>query len=531
MLLGVSPLHSQQQEVAVEETDNIQKRIEVLERDITRLQFLISKIVIADKADREVLFHRQDKRIFKLMNDFDSLVLQVAEISDDSPQRKALEQQLTDFGSNTGNALILRIEDIKQRITGYNSQLSELSGATKIAAEAYIHSMESIRIKYYEAMASHIETREVLNLSSESSRDQLGPELYLYAETLAGRIEFAGKARRDVQNRLSEDPNNTDIDAAMKDLNDRHQTSLQRLEGVISVLDQLELDSSEYKTVMLQQASSISVNQFSSSALLTVLRDGWEAMTKALKNNAPDLTFRLLLFIVVLIIFRALSRIAKRVVRTATNRRSIRPSAVARVYLSALMHNRFPALIFSFSLGFAGLFLYIAGAPTVIYDFLGLGGEDFGWLFIPIVAGLVLGASISGRLAHRWPAQRTISAGLLMMILATVLNMLAVSMTTANILFVIGPLVFYVIGLALMMPAITVLALDCLPTHRGTAASMQGFLQSMSNAAVASFAVPMLSGSWSNFVFGQLVFLLLAAGLWYRLIREGLKTDNEDSQS
>jgi len=68
-----------------------------------------------------------------------------------------------------------------------------------------------------------------------------------------------------------------------------------------------------------------------------------------------------------------------------------------------------------------------------------------------------------------------------------------------------------------MMPAITVLALDCLPTHRGTAASMQGFLQSVTNAAVASLAVPLLSTRWVDFVIGQLLFLLGAVGLWYYL--------------
>lgn len=200
-------------------------------------------------------------------------------------------------------------------------------------------------------------------------------------------------------------------------------------------------------------------------------------------------------------------------------RRSIHPKTVVRVYLEATMHRRFPALVLCMSLSFGGLFLYIAGAPTVIYDFLALGSDDFGWLFIPIVIGLILGASISARLAHRWPAKRTISAGFLVMIISMLLNLVAVNMTPASVFTLVSPLVLYVTGLAVMMPAITVLALDCLPTHRGTAASMQGFLQTMTNAAVASIAVPLLRAHWLNFVVGQLVFLLLAAGLWYHLRR------------
>lgn len=201
-------------------------------------------------------------------------------------------------------------------------------------------------------------------------------------------------------------------------------------------------------------------------------------------------------------------------------RQSIHPARVIRVYISALLHPRFPALILSVSFAFSGLFLYIAGAPTVIYDFLGLGNDDFGWLFIPMVAGLMLGAAISSHLAHRWPAQRTITVGFAVMILAAALNLLDVNLTGASIFTVIGPLVLYVTGLALIMPSITVLALDCLPTHRGTAASMQGFLQMIINAGVASVAVPLLHTRWLNFVFGQFVFLLLAVMLWAWLRRE-----------
>jgi DHA1 family bicyclomycin/chloramphenicol resistance-like MFS transporter len=105
------------------------------------------------------------------------------------------------------------------------------------------------------------------------------------------------------------------------------------------------------------------------------------------------------------------------------------------------------------------------------------------------------------------------------MMVATALNLITVNLFPAGIVTLVGPLVLYVTGLALMMPAITVLALDCLPTHRGTAASMQGFLQSLTNAAVASIAVPLLNTHWLKFVSGQIVLLLMAAGLWFYLMR------------
>jgi DHA1 family bicyclomycin/chloramphenicol resistance-like MFS transporter len=200
-------------------------------------------------------------------------------------------------------------------------------------------------------------------------------------------------------------------------------------------------------------------------------------------------------------------------------RQSIHPAAVFKVYVYAILHRHFLTLVMCLSFSFGGLFIYIAGATKVIYEFLGKGSTDFGWLFIPIVASMMLGAWVSGRLAHRWPARLTISTGLVMMLLASLVNIIAVLVFPANVLTVVGPLVVYVAGLSMMMPAITVLALDCMPDHRGTAASVQGFLQMVTNACIASLALPLLGSGWPHYVAGQVMFFILAAWLWLHFRR------------
>jgi DHA1 family bicyclomycin/chloramphenicol resistance-like MFS transporter len=204
-------------------------------------------------------------------------------------------------------------------------------------------------------------------------------------------------------------------------------------------------------------------------------------------------------------------------------RQSFHLLPVVRVYIRTLKHRRFLLMIVSLSFTFAGLFLYIAGAPTVIYDFLGLGSDDFGMQFIPMVTGLILGSYLSSRLTHRWTTMRIITVGFGIMILAVVLNLVQVALFETTILLTIAPLVIYAFGVAMIMPGVTILALDCFPNHRGTAASMQGFSQMLMNAGVASIAVPLLNTRLQYFVMGQAVFVLAALVLWY-FSRRGLVT-------
>jgi len=196
-------------------------------------------------------------------------------------------------------------------------------------------------------------------------------------------------------------------------------------------------------------------------------------------------------------------------------RQSFHPTSVFKVYIKTILDRQFPLMSLSLSFAFAGLFLYIAGAPTVIYDFLGLGSEDFGLQFIPMVIGMMSGAFVSSFLSHRYSGNRIIYYAFAIMIMAVLLNIMQLILFEPGVLNIIGPLVVYVFGLAMLMPAITIQALDCFPHNRGAAASMQGFFQMFINALVASIAVPLLHTKIEYFVLGQFGFLSMALLLWF----------------
>lgn len=324
LILGMSSLNAQAQDIEDEEIRDIQALVQTLNADVAAFQFLLGKIESAEESDREVLLYRQDDRVFRIMADYDILANEVAALPEGSPQKVAVIQQLEEFGrgttAETDSAIFDRIDDIKRQIVDNNTQLSELSGSAHIAMQARILSMESIRTSYYEALANHVGSRDLLGLPSSDLREQLGQKLYLYAETLAGRIESTGASRDKLQDRQSWDPDNADIDSALRELNAVHAANVQRLGAIIVVFDSLGLDSSSYQTVMLQQASSISISFFSLDAILAVLQDSWGALKNAMAENAPDLVFRILIFFVVLLVFRTLSRVTKRIVRVAADK-------------------------------------------------------------------------------------------------------------------------------------------------------------------------------------------------------------------
>lgn len=198
----------------------------------------------------------------------------------------------------------------------------------------------------------------------------------------------------------------------------------------------------------------------------------------------------------------------------ADARQSIHPGLVLGGYADALRSPRFMGLVIAFALNFGGVFLYIAASPSLLYDHLHLGPDDFWMQFVPMVGGLMAGSVAAGRSAKWLSRQRTVQISYLMMIGAGVINMVFSLSLAHTIWSVITPLVVYAFALAFSMPTITLLALDCFPHRRGMAAAMQSFIQVMSNALVASLLVPLLSHQVWTLALGMLGLSAAGFTLW-----------------
>ena len=188
--------------------------------------------------------------------------------------------------------------------------------------------------------------------------------------------------------------------------------------------------------------------------------------------------------------------------------------------LETLKHPQFLRIILTIAFAFAGLFIYIVGAPVVIFDHLNLGAKDFGYLFVPMVVGMMLGSFTSGKLAHRLSSNMSIFSAFALLVIATLLNMLQSHILPPTPWSVIAPMVIYAFGIAWMLPNLSIMSLDCFPHHRGLAASLQGFTQTLGGAVSAGIIVPLISSSNALFADAQLILLLTALILWWSVYRQ-----------
>ena len=178
---------------------------------------------------------------------------------------------------------------------------------------------------------------------------------------------------------------------------------------------------------------------------------------------------------------------------------SARQPFVARVlmanYAKLLGNTRLILLSSAIAFNFCAFFLYIAAAPVIIYQWLGLGETEFAWLFIPGIGGIVIGAFLSGRLAGRLSRTQTLRLGYAVMFAAVVCNVAYHAAAAPALPWTVLCVMFYTLGMAIAMPTLTLLGLDLFPDNRGMAASLQGFQHSLFTAVAAVAIVPYVADS------------------------------------
>src|SRR5699024_7357764 len=149
-------------------------------------------------------------------------------------------------------------------------------------------------------------------------------------------------------------------------------------------------------------------------------------------------------------------------------------------------------------------------------------------LFVPLIAGMLCGAWVVGRVAELIPRSRLITFGFVGAVAATLLNLLLVSLAPpftgglhwSLLMAVCGPMLI-AFTVALVFAPIQLEVLDLFPHERGAAASLGTFFGLMLNAVLAGVVAPLVSSSLLSLALTSAGFAVLGGAMWAWHLRAG----------
>jgi MFS transporter, DHA1 family, multidrug resistance protein len=187
-------------------------------------------------------------------------------------------------------------------------------------------------------------------------------------------------------------------------------------------------------------------------------------------------------------------------------------------YVTVFGDRRFRLVALAIALSFAGLFLYVASVPAFLGHELGLPPTEYAVMFVPIVAGIVLGSLAAERLAGRVASTRLILAGLSIQLVTGMVNVTFLAMHAVSVPGSVLPLGFYAFGMSLATPGLILVGLDQFPQMRGLASSCLAFGMMLLAGLVTQLA-PTFGGRAIALGLAQGVVRMAAFASWLVTIR------------
>ncbi len=152
----------------------------------------------------------------------------------------------------------------------------------------------------------------------------------------------------------------------------------------------------------------------------------------------------------------------------------------------------FNLVVLASAANFAAFFIYVLASPVFLVKQLGLSDQQFGYMFIPTVCGMVLGSYLAKRTAGVYTSQQVLKVAYAWMGAMVLLNLVVCLNLPVSPFYNILPVALFNVGMALAMPILSLAALDRHAKIRGTAASGQAFVQMLLSTVSAGLIVPLV---------------------------------------
>jgi len=188
--------------------------------------------------------------------------------------------------------------------------------------------------------------------------------------------------------------------------------------------------------------------------------------------------------------------------------------------LTVLRHREFLMLAIAAATNFSSVAVLIGASPEVVERHWGLSETSYGWLFFPVIGGILVGAWCSGRIAGRYSLESQVRFGLSFTFGVALVRVVAhFALATVPVPFQQTLLFFAGFGAQFAFPVLTLRMLDLFPGARGTAAAAQSFVALLITAFTIGFVSPHTQAHLHWLAWASLGYTLIAAWCWHLSLR------------
>lgn len=207
---------------------------------------------------------------------------------------------------------------------------------------------------------------------------------------------------------------------------------------------------------------------------------------------------------------------------------SLKPGPIVSSFLFVIRNPQFYTYAIAGSIGFSGLFAYVAGSPLVFMDVFDLSKKEYGWVFAGISVGFIGSNQLNTLLIKRFKSEQVINAALIVQVVMSAVFVIGASNGWFNLAGTITMIFLILSCVGLTNPNTAALSMAPFPKNAGVASALLGTMQ-LGLGAAASACVGFFSSRSATpmaaIMAGSSVIALMVLLVGRRNIKEAVHAD------
>lgn len=310
---------------AAAELTELRQLLAQQQQEVSQVERLLDALAEQPAEHHDAILFRLDERLLSLLADLDAKLGELAAAAD-AARDSELRDDATGQIRRILDLSLTRIESISGRIASAREEVGEFEeGVRSTVAESFIQEQQLLRMRYLQTLVSSLDLIEALVERSDLGaaeaeiaaglRPWLEEKAELLAERTVGQIRLDSATLLELRGRQAEDPLDEELGRAVRVVQRKQTRSLNSLDSIVLIADQLGLDTADYRALILQQRGLIGVEILQRQVFMRVMRGQLESLQQAVLATGPNLVLRTVIFLLVLAFAWLLARAVRVAVR------------------------------------------------------------------------------------------------------------------------------------------------------------------------------------------------------------------------
>ncbi|WP_087016249.1 mechanosensitive ion channel family protein [Thaumasiovibrio subtropicus] len=214
---------------------------------------------------------------------------------------------------------------LESQILSLNEEINRVKGQDKLPLVNNSRELQQYLFDSYESSWENLQWLEVLGEPDQAALNEFKGKLDNRMRLLSASVGYLSQQQKSISAQVAMSPESEkpalQINELVVDL--RLNIVTNSLRELLPIGDALTLETSEYKRQIFEVTGSITYDLLNLTVVLSII-DSWSsAALEWLLENAPQHVFKLLIFLLILLLTRAVSKLTKKAVSHAVSTKNL----------------------------------------------------------------------------------------------------------------------------------------------------------------------------------------------------------------